>query len=92
VTFVTDGENNRSDLARTGQVLADSQARQDEVYFLFLGVCNGGSPFHFLKKLGKAFDNTGFVEIASIRQFVAMPDDALNEALLPQKLIGWLKR
>jgi hypothetical protein len=24
--------------------------------------------------------------------FTAMPDDALNEALLPQGLIGWLKR
>jgi hypothetical protein len=92
VLFITDGENNRSDLARTEQVLAASQERKDEVYFLFLGVCNGGSPFHFLKKLGKAFDNTGFVEIDGIRQFVAQPDDALNGALLPQELIDWLKR
>jgi len=90
VTVITDGENN--DAARTREVLRRSQARHDEVYFLFIGVSNQGSSFPFLEEIGDEFDNTGLVVVPEIRQFVRMEDDALNEMLLLDELVTWLKR
>lgn len=90
VTVITDGEN--SDKDRTRTVLRQSQARGDEVYFLFLGVSNQGGGFPFLRKIGEEFDNTGLVVINNIRQFVEKGDDELNELLLLDELVTWLKR
>ncbi len=90
VTVITDGEN--SDKDRTRQVLRESQKRQDEVYVLFLGVSNQGGKFPFLEQIGDEFSNTGLVVIPNIREFVEMDDDTLNELLLLDELIEWLKR
>lgn len=90
VVVITDGEN--SDAERTRQVLRQSQQRQDEVYFLFLGVSNQGSRFPFLERIGDEFDNTGLVVIPDIRRFVALGDDELNGLLLLEELVTWLKR
>ena len=90
VTVITDGDNNDKDRTRT--VLRQSQARQDEVYILFLGVSNQGSQFPFLESVGDEFSNTGFVPIPNIRQFVAMDDEGLNGLLLTEELVDWLKR
>jgi hypothetical protein len=90
VVVITDGEN--SDAERTRQVLRQSQARQDEVYFLFLGVSNQGSRFPFLERIGDEFNNTGLVVIPDIRRFVALGDDELNALLLLEELVTWLKR
>jgi hypothetical protein len=90
VIFVTDGDN--SDKIRTEEVLAASQARGDEVYFLFLGVSNQGGRFPFLKKIGDRFDNTGLVVISDIRGFVSQTDEQLNATLLGDELVRWLKR
>jgi len=89
VLFVTDGDNN--DKERTRQVLRESEARRDEVYFLFLGVANGGGRFAFLESIGDEFGNTGFREIANVRQFVTKSDEDVNAFLLDDELIGWLK-
>lgn len=89
VTVITDGEN--SDVERTRSVLRASQARQDAVYFLFLGVSNQGSRFPFLQSIGDEFSNTGLVVIPDIRRFVALDDDALNQMLLLDELVAWLK-
>ena len=90
VLFVTDGDNN--DKARTMQVLRESEARKDEIYFMFLGIANGGGRFEFLEKIGDAFGNTGFREIKNIRQFVQMSDEEINSFLLDDELVNWLKK
>lgn len=89
ITFITDGDNNDKD--RTRQVLRESQARKDEVYFLFLGVANGGGRFSFLEKIGDEFGNTGFKEINNVRDFITKTDEEINGFLLDDELVGWLK-
>lgn len=88
VIFITDGDNH--DKPRTRQVLRESQARGDGVYFLFLGVSNQGSRFPFLEAIGDEFDNTGFVAIRNLRAFVQQTDDDLNGQLLGPELLRWL--
>lgn len=88
VVFVaTDGDNN--DKERTLQVLRDSEARKDEVYFIFLGISNQGSSFPFLERIGDKFGNTGFVSIKNLRQFVQLSDEELNAKLISQELLDW---
>jgi len=89
IVFITDGDN--SDKDRTRLVLQQSEARKDEVYFLFLGVSNGGGRFEFLESIGDAFGNTGFKEISDVRKFAAQSDDEINSFLLDDELVGWLK-
>lgn len=89
VIFVTDGEN--SDHARTLDVLRASQQRGDGVYFLFLGISNQGSRFPFLEKIGGLFANTGFVAIKDLKDFVTRDDAAVNQALLGEELLAWLR-
>lgn len=88
--FVTDGDN--QDKERTARILRESEARQDEVYVLFLGVSNGGGHFEFLERIGDMFGNTGFREIADVRAFVRKTDEDINAFLLDDELVGWLKR
>lgn len=89
VIFVTDGEN--TDHERTERVLRASQQRRDGVYFLFVGISNQGSRFPFLERIGERFENTGFVAIKNLRDFVSLDDAALNGVLLGDELLGWLK-
>ena len=89
ILFITDGDNNDKD--RTRDVLRESQARKDEVYFLFLGVSNGGGRFNFLEGIGVDFNNTGFREIKDVRNFVTKSDDEINSFLLDEELVNWLK-
>lgn len=89
VIVATDGDNN--DHERTRKVLRESQARKDQVYFLFLGISNQGSSFPFLDSIGDEFDNTGFVAITDLRKFLMMTDEQLNETLIGDELVTWLK-
>jgi len=73
------------------EVLGASQARHDEIYFLFLGISNQGSSFPFLNQIGDAFDNTGFVNIRNLRAFVQQTDEEVNQKLLTEELTTWLK-
>ncbi len=92
VIVATDGDNNEAgDKERTMKVLRESQQRGDQVYYLFLGISNQGSTFPFLDKIGDAFNNTGYLNIKNLRQFVGQSDEQLNEALLNKELIDWLK-
>lgn len=88
--FVTDGDNQDKD--RTTRILRESEAREDEVYVLFLGVSNGGGRFEFLENVGDLFGNTGFREIADVRAFIGKSDEEINAFLLDDELVGWLKR
>lgn len=92
VIHVTDGEiGDKRDEARTERVLADSEARQDGVYFLFLGVSNQPSKFEFIERLGDRFDNVGFVSIRDVGEWVKQSHDDINQALLGDELLAWLK-
>lgn len=88
VIFVaTDGEN--ADKERTLEVLRASEARNDKVYFIFLGISNQGSRFPFLETLGDRFNNTAFVPVSNLREFIEMSDEALNEQLIGDELLEW---
>lgn len=91
VIVITDGDCARSDKSRVEDVLKASQDRQDQVYFLFVGVSNQGSRFPFLEDLGDKFGNTGFVGISDLHRFVDQSDDDLNAALISDELLTWLK-
>lgn len=91
VIFVTDGENEVADEQRTIDVLAESQARGDNVYFLFMGICEHDVDFKFLKQIAARFDNTGVVIITDLEGFVAKSDEEISAELLGPELIAWLK-
>lgn len=90
VIHVTDGDN--SDHERTEHVLAESEARGDQVYFLFIGISNQGGGFPFLKKIGDRFSNTGLVVIRDLRRWAAQDDDVINNELIGDELVQWLKK
>lgn len=90
IFFVTDGEN--SDKARTTALLQASQARGDGVYFHFLGVSNQSATFPYIESLGREFGNVGFTAVNQVRRWVQQPDDAINQALISDELVAWLKK
>lgn len=89
--FVTDGENDPADHARTIKVLEESEQRGDQVYFLFMGACEHDVDFGFLRTLAARFKNTGVVIIRDLDSFVELSDDQLNAELLVPELLDWLK-
>lgn len=89
VIFTTDGEN--LDQTRTTKILRESKERGDKVYFLFLGISNQGSSFSFLKSLDRQFENTGFINIKNLNDFNALTDEAINEMILSEELLAWVK-
>lgn len=92
VLFVTDGENDGSDEARTMQVLEESQKRGDQVYFLMIGACeHNDDNFRFLRTISGRFKNTGVVIIRDLDGFVQLSDEELNAQLLGPELLAWLK-
>jgi len=92
VLFITDGENEKSDEARTTRVLEESQRRGDQVYFLFIGACEDRNvKFEFVQRIASRFKNTGLVFIRDLEAFVAQSDEELNAALLGPELVEWFK-
>jgi hypothetical protein len=89
IFFVTDGES--ADEAKTTALLAASQARGDGVYFHFLGVSNQSAKFPYIEGLGERFGNVGFTAVNRVRQWVQQSDDAINQALISDELVAWLK-
>ncbi len=91
VIFITDGENDPSDNARTMQVLEASQNRGDQVYFLFMGACDKTVEFRFLNTIAERFRNTGVVIVRDLEGFVALSDEEMNARLLVPELLEWLR-
>lgn len=91
VIFITDGENDAADEARTMRVLQASQERGDQVYFLFMGACDKTVDFKFLNMIGARFRNTGVVIVRDLDSFVSLSDDEMNAQLLVPELLDWLK-
>lgn len=92
VIFVTDGENATEDEARTMRVLGNSEARGDDVYFLFIGACEHSVEFKFLKTIAKRYKNTGVVIVRDLEAFVEQSDEKISAQLLGPELIAWLKK
>lgn len=91
IVFVTDGENDKSDHARTMQVLEESQQRGDHVYFLFMGICEHDVDFKFVRTIASRFKNTGVVIVRDLEAFVEKSDEEMSAELLGPELIAWLK-
>ena len=92
VIFVTDGENAPDDEARTMRVLSSSEARGDNVYFLFIGACEHNVEFRFLKTIAERYKNTGVVIVRDLEGFVEQTDEQISKQLLGPELIAWLKK
>lgn len=90
VFVVTDGEN--ADKNATQALMKASSARQDGVYFHFMGVSNQNAVFPFIETLGQEFNNVGFTPVNHVRQWVQKDDEAINNALISKELIQWLQR
>lgn len=91
VLILTDGEND--DKKETWELLKKSQERHDDVYFIFFGFVQQGrrSDFDFIRQLGDEFDNTAFVMIDQADRFISMSDDELNQEIIGDELIQWLR-
>lgn len=87
--IITDGDN--SDKARTEKVLQESQDRGDKVYFIFLGISNNPTEFDFIDSLADRFPNVGIVKIKDLNAFLKLSDDELNEKLITDEFVTWLK-
>lgn len=87
--MITDGEN--SDKGRTRQLLKESQERGDKVYFIFMGVSSNPSNFRFIEDLGREFPNVGYVPVTNLKAFVNSSDEELNEKLISDEFVAWLK-
>jgi len=89
VLFVTDGEN--SDRSETSRLLAESEARGDQMYIIFLGVNKNVSQFNYIQSLADKYSNVYFDHVGDYKEFVNLPDDQLNERLISQELLDWMK-
>ncbi len=87
VLFVTDGDN--SDHAAAKRILEASEARKDEVYVLFIGI---GSGFTFLQKVADKYSNTGLVIVENLKKFVDKSGDEMNDLMIGDELVTWLKK
>jgi hypothetical protein len=93
VFFITDGDNNDSgDTPAMLQVMADAEANNYEVFFVFVGVSNQNVSFDTLKLIDRNHKNAAFHEIKDIKGFVAKSDEEINEFFLKSKLVAWLKK
>ena len=89
VLFVTDGAND--DRTETSQLLAESEARGDQMYIIFLCVNKNVSQFSYIKSLAEKYNNVYFDHIDDYDKFVNLPNDQLNERLISQELLDWMK-
>lgn len=89
VIFVTDGENDSTDEGRTMRVLEESERRGDNVYFLFVGICEHNVDCKSLNAIADRFKSTGVVLIRDLEGFVEKSDEEISaELLLPNLWLG----
>jgi hypothetical protein len=90
--IVTISDGHFGDEAATQAALAASAEREDELYFLFLGVSNQDIVFPFLQHLGDSLVNVAFAHIQDVRTWVKQGDAAISAALLQPELLAWLAK
>lgn len=86
---LTDGEN--FDKMETEQVISESNARGDKVFFVFIGASNQRPDFSFLQKLASKYSNFEFHRVTDLNKFIGQSDDELNEMFVTTKYLAWLK-
>jgi hypothetical protein len=91
VKFITDGANDAWDEGITRELLRDAQNSGRKVYFNFICVGAREREFEFVKQLADEFSNVGYHPITNLREFVGLSDDEINEALISDEMIEWMK-
>lgn len=90
VLFGTDGEN--TDKVETRELLREMERRGDQMYVQFFAFSNQGGQFRFLQDIADEFSNTGLHICRDIPAFLRMSDEEINQILIQQELIDWLKK
>jgi hypothetical protein len=90
VLFNTDGAN--SDETATECLLQEMQDKGYCVYLMFLAFKNQGANFKFIARMADKFDNCGLCVIIDLKKFIEKTDEELNEELVTQELVDWLKK
>lgn len=90
ILFNTDGAND--DKADTERLLKRMEENDYVVYVIFLAYANRGADLSFIKRMADKFRNCGMHYIANLKKFVAMSDEDLNNALITDELVAWLKK
>lgn len=88
----TDGECNQQDFETTEDYLRAAEERGDRVYFVFIGACEHGVEFKFIKQIAKDFENTGVVVPGSLEDYLNYTDEQFVASIVQPELIAWLKR
>lgn len=89
VIFNTDGSS--GDERETEALLSEMEQKGYKMYVLFLAYANGGANFRFLERMGDKFSNTGLHVIRRLKDFTEATDEQLNEWLITDELVQWLK-
>jgi hypothetical protein len=91
ILFVTDGANDDRDA--TERLLEQMQSRGEQIYIQFFAMNNDPSVrFEFLQHVADRFDNTGLYICRDIKAFTNMSDEEINEIMISEELIDWLKK
>lgn len=90
ILFNTDGAND--DKPETERLIKDMQDNDYAVYILFLAYANGGADLSFIRRMADKFRNCGMHYITNLKKFIAMSDEDLNNALITDELVAWLKK
>ena len=91
VKFITDGANDAWDEGITHSLLKEAQSAGRKVYFNFICVGSSSREFQFVKQLADEFSNVGYHPITNLREFVSMSDDQINETLISDEMVEWMK-
>jgi hypothetical protein len=89
IIHVTDGE--ASDINDTTQLLEGAFAANYGVYVIFFGIGAGRQGEFDINKLASRFKNVGSFLCKDIQEFVNMSDEAINDILITDELVEYLK-
>jgi len=90
IMHITDGET--GDERETDHLLQQMQDRGDKVYIMFFGFSEDRSvKFKFLKEMADKYTNTGLYVCRDLKAFIGMSDEEINDLIISDELIAWLK-
>ncbi len=89
ILFNTDGAN--SDQRETEALFEQMEREKYGVYVAFIAYANGGADFSFINRLAERFSNCGLTVIENVQRWVKQSDDEINNAIITDELVTWLK-
>jgi hypothetical protein len=89
ILFNTDGANN--DKRETEALFEQMEREKYGVYVAFIAYDNDGADFSFINRLAERFNNCGLVVIENMKEWVKQSDDQINNAIISDELVTWLK-